>query len=268
MTNRNRTLVWIGSVLALACVYLWLFGIQTGFALQAWNIGRKVPEVKNTPRDLTDLSVNSSSGTSLSYFGYTFEIPWNDVDNAKSKKVGSMQVLAFHSGMAILVSSIPPRDFVKTVAGSTGGEETLRRTYGNEVTSSDYSFNRAMLSATPATVEILGSREDAARGFMLLLIKTMAMPLPASSGIYSIRTPHFQGFQFGDPRASSGKIIVDLWDDKGGIELHLACFGTCSAPHITQADVNRISESLARVAPVTATDSLAAPRDTIQASSR
>jgi hypothetical protein len=262
MTNRQRTLVWIGSIFAVACVYLWLFGIQTGFALQAWNVGRKLPEVKNTPRDLTDLSVNSSSGTHLSYFGYTFEIPWNDVDNAKSKKVGDMQVLAFQSGMAILVSSSPPRDFVKTVAGYTGGEETLRRTYGNEVISSDYSFNQAMLSATPAAIEILGSREDATRGFMLLLLKTMAMPLPAHSGMYSIRTPHFQGFQFGDPRSSSGKIVVDLWDDRGGIELHLACFGKCSAPHITQADVNRILQSVMRVVPVTATDSAAALQGT------
>jgi hypothetical protein len=206
--------------------------------------------------------VNSSSGTRLSYFGYTFEIPWNDVDNAKSKKVGAMQVLAFQSGMTILVSSIPPRDFVKTVAGYTGGEEALRRTYGSEVISSDYSFNQAMLSATPAAVEILGSREDATRGFLLLLLKTMAMPLPAHSGMYSIRTPHFQGFQFGDPRSSSGKTIVDLWDDKGGIELHLACFGTCSAPHITQADVNRILQSIMRVVPVTATDSPAALQGT------
>lgn len=262
MTNRKRTLVWISSILTLAFVYIWLFGVQTGFALQAWNIGRKLPEVKNSPRDLTDLSVNSSSGTHLSYFGYTFEIPWNDVDDAKSKKVGSMQVLAFHSGMAMIVSSIPPRDFVKTVAGYTGGGETLRRTYGNEVISSDYSFNQAMLSATPAAVKILGSREDATRGFMLLVLKTMAMPLPASSGIYSIRTPHFRGFQFGDPRHGAGKVIVDLWDEKGGIELHLLCFGKCSAPAITQADVNRISQSMVRNAPVTAPVSFVVPGET------
>jgi len=268
MANRKRTLTWIGSILALAFVYILLFGIQTGYAIQAWNTGRKLPEVKNTPRNLTDLSVNSAPGTRLSYFGYTFEIPWNDLDEAKSKKVGSMQVLAFHSAMAMIISSIPPRDFVKTVAGYTGGEETLRRTYGNEVISSDYSFNQAMLNATPATIEILGSREDATRGFMLLVLKTMAMPLPAHSGMYSIRTPHFHGFQFGDPRSSSGKIVVDLWDDRGGIELHLACFGTCSAPHITQADVNRISQSVMRVAPLTATDSPAALQGTSQASLR
>jgi hypothetical protein len=258
MTSRKRTFVWIRSILALACVYIWLFGVQTGFALQAWNVGRKLPEVKNAPRNLPDLSVNPSPGARLSYFGYTFEIPWNDIDDVKSKKVGSMQVLAFQSGMAIVISNIPPRDFVRTVAGHTGGEDSLGRTYGSEVISSDYNFNRAMLSATPSTVRILGSREDAARGFKLLLLKAMAMPLSGSSEIYSIRTSHFQGFQFGDPRASSGKIIIDLWDDKGGIEVHLACFGTCSAPQITQADVNRILQSVMRVVPVTATDSPAA----------
>jgi hypothetical protein len=252
MTNRKRTFVWIGSILALACVFIWLFGVQTGCVLQAWNIGRKVPEVKNTPRDLTDLSVNSSSGTRLSYFGYTFEIPWNDVDDAKSKKIGSMQVLAFHSGMAMVISSVSPREFVELIAKESGGEEVLRREYGAEIVSSDFNFYRVMLSTTPASVRVFGSRQDAISAFLLVFTKATSVPQPASSGIYSIHTPIFQGFQFGEPHHGAGKVIVDLWDEKGGIELHLLCFGKCSAPAITQADLNRISQSMVRTAPVTA----------------
>jgi hypothetical protein len=223
--------------------------MQIGFALEAGNIGRNVPLVKAVPVELKDFSIATAAGAELSYFGYAFEIPWDDLDASASKTVGTKQVIAFRSHMAMLISSLPPRNFVESVAKVAGGDEILRRNYGDSDVASDYNFTRAMLNSTPRSVSPFGSREAGARTSKLLLIKAVAVPSPGSSGTYLIRAPAFQGFQYGNPQSSPHKIILDLFDDKGGIEFVLACFGKCSVSPISQSDINRISQTVVRISP-------------------
>jgi len=89
---------------------------------------------------------------------------------------------------------------------------------------------------------------------MLLFIKALSLPQPASTGIYSLHTPKFQGFPFGDPIARPNRIQINLYDERGTAEITVACFAECSAS-ITQPDLNRISQSLVRVVPDSATTS-------------
>lgn len=49
---------------------LWFFGTQAFFVLEARNVVRKHPFVKNAPAELTDLSISQAPGMKLSYFGY------------------------------------------------------------------------------------------------------------------------------------------------------------------------------------------------------
>lgn len=114
---------------------------------------------------------------------------------------------------------------------------------------SDYNFQREMLSTTPRTVSPFCSREAGVHASMLLLMKVIAMPSQGSSGVFSTQSQYFRGFQHGDPRVSSSNFSVDLFDDEGGVEFILTCDGICSAPAITQADINRISQSLIRTPP-------------------
>ena len=46
---------------------------------------RRIPAVKIAAQALADYSVSNSPGTTLSYFGYEFEVPWN----ASFKQKGS-----------------------------------------------------------------------------------------------------------------------------------------------------------------------------------
>ncbi|MGA3300747.1 MAG: hypothetical protein ABSD87_11710 [Candidatus Acidiferrales bacterium] len=247
MSKRKQILVWAATSFAVLVAYACLFGVQTGFAFIAWRWGRQMPVTKTIPVDLTDLRINPAAGTNLTYLGFSFEIPWSDV--VESKTVGKMQLVRFRSGMVIIISRIPPRAFVTSVAEKAGGEQDLKRAYGDEVTSSDYNFYQMMLNTTPKSVKPFGSRQAATRSELILLIKAIAVPEPGESGIFSLRTSHFEGFQYGNPGVNPKRILIDLFDELGGTEIMVACGATGCSPPITQADLNRISQSLVRVVP-------------------
>ncbi len=88
MFRWKRVLTSLGIVVVACVTYLWLFGTQTFFALEAHYTARKLPFVRRIPVPLPDLSVSRVAGTTLSYFGYEFEVPWTDIDTEKTKIVG------------------------------------------------------------------------------------------------------------------------------------------------------------------------------------
>ncbi len=107
-------------------------------------------------------------------------------------------------------------------------------------------FFRLMLTTTPASVNAFSSREAASRNSTLLILKAIAMPDPGHSGIYSFHTPSFRGFQYGAPGNSRNMVVSDLFDDEGNAEFIF--FDVAGQPpHITQADINRATQSLKRV---------------------
>ena len=69
MSRWKRVLISFGIVIVACVIYLWLFGTQTFFVLEAHSAARKLPFVKLTPIELTDLSVSQEPGIMLSYFG-------------------------------------------------------------------------------------------------------------------------------------------------------------------------------------------------------
>jgi hypothetical protein len=85
---RWRILVSQGILVITSVAYLWFFGTQTFFVLEANNVARKLPFVKLTPVVLPDVAVSQKSGMNLSHFGYDFEVPWTDLDKEKTKIVG------------------------------------------------------------------------------------------------------------------------------------------------------------------------------------
>src|SRR2546429_6773060 len=84
MSTRGRILIGLFVVVLVCVAYLWFFGFQTLIALEARYLARKAPVVRVAPAQLRDFSISRSPGRKLSYFGYEFEVPWNDVDEAKS----------------------------------------------------------------------------------------------------------------------------------------------------------------------------------------
>jgi hypothetical protein len=247
MYKLKRLLVWLG-IAAIVGAYAWTFGPQTILTLMARYKYREIPAAGKTPVALPDLSVSSVAHKTVAYFGYEYELPWDDVDEEKSRTAETVHVhvTAFHSGNALWFSTFPARDFVKNVVEKTKlTPEQFRQAYGDEAFESDLGFVRTMLQITPRDMSPFMSEKQAGASTALLLIKAITVP-EADSGLFSIRTADFQGFQFGNPQSRPPRIREDLYADDGGIEfIFFQVPGT--APNVSQGEINRILQSVRKI---------------------
>lgn len=158
--------------------------------------------------------------------------------------MGKLQLVAFRSGNALLVSRGAPKEFVNDfVSMGKGDPANLRALYGEDVLQSDYSFKERILETTPDKVGLFTPRREAVRNAMLLILKGVMMH-SAESGIYRIRVGDFRGFQFGDPRSRPRSLEVEIYDDDGGMYFMFSQRGNSAEPPITQAEINGILQSL------------------------
>jgi hypothetical protein len=262
MSKRNRILIFLGIAIVVCGTYLWFFGFQTFLALEARNIARNTPVVKKIPVELPDLSISRTPGKKLSYFGYEFEVPWDDIDDAKSHIVGGNKaIIAFRSGNALSVWSGSPHEFVNTTLSSGKiNRDTFRQIYGDAALESDYSFHRIMLDATPDKITPFIPKEQAISKAMLLLIKVISLPSGADSGIFAMTAGDFHGFQFGLPQSSPRGVDVQLYSDNASLSF---IFGQkLNGPvFITQPDINRVVQTIHKVSAETAASlEMPAPR--------
>jgi hypothetical protein len=247
MSKFKRTLLAVGIAVALLGVYGWFFGFQTALALAVRYESRKLPDIAKTPIELADLAISTVPHKKVTYFGYEFEMPWDDVDESKDKTTGQIHVAAFRSGNAFWFSAFPPKDFVNEVMKSSKlSPQGFRQIYGDAAFESDYGFNKIMLQMTPSEITPFVSVRQAATGQLLLGIKAMSIP-KADSGIFSIQTPEFQGFQFESPQSRPFKIEDYLYSNEGGIDVMFFQKAGGSAPNISQAEINRVIQSIHKV---------------------
>ena len=97
----RRILTWFGISVALIVAYAWFFGVQTAIALEERYFGSKYPAVWQVPVELTDTSMSDSPGKKLSYLGCAFEVPWDDLDEQKTRLIGGWQT---HSQTRLSIS--------------------------------------------------------------------------------------------------------------------------------------------------------------------
>jgi hypothetical protein len=244
MPKSARILIILSSLSLATVAYIYLFGPQTFAAFLVRDWAHKLPDIEKTPMPLPDTSVSTTPHTKVSYFGYELELPWDDVKEAKSKTVGPIHITAFHSGNALWFSTFPPKNFVDLIMKESKLDpQRFRLIYGDEASESDYGFHKEMLQATPSQITPFVSRRRAVIGQILLLLKGTSMP-KADSGIFSIETPDFQGFQFENPEARPRRIVDDLYANDGGVEIMFFEKTDGTAPTVSQAEINRIIQSI------------------------
>jgi hypothetical protein len=246
MSTRARILIGLFVVLLLCVAYLWFFGFQTLILLEARYLTRKAPATKLAPAQLTDLSISRSPGRKLSYFGYEFEVPWNDVDEAKSGPIPDTNkaMIVFQSGNSLSVWHGSPRAFLNQVLSNDKiDQNTLRRIVGDEALQSDYALYRTLLQVTPDKMTPFQSQSDAANQALLLLVKGFCMPPGADSGVFAVSAGEFSGFQFGRAQNQSGEVSVRLFSATSS--LNFIFRQPAGGPvAISQPDVNRILQTL------------------------
>jgi hypothetical protein len=122
----------------------------------------------------------------------------------------------------------------------------FRQLYGDEALESDYAFYQKMLHLTPSQIGPFVSARQAVAGQVLLMVKAISMPR-AGSGIFSIQTPGFEGFQFENPQALPLRITDELYSDEGGVYVIFLQKVDGTAPTISQPEINRVIRSIRKV---------------------
>src|SRR5258708_9333274 len=171
----SRILIGLGVTVLVSGLYAWFFGFQTMMILGTRKIARKSAIGRQIQIALTDTYASQDPGTKLSYFGYDFEVPWDDLDQAKTKVYPNRVVLGFRSGKSLMFAKAPPRYFVNAVLDQMD-KESFRNVCGDAALQSDYAMWSLILETTPDKVTVFSSRQDTVTNSMLVLLKFVAIP--------------------------------------------------------------------------------------------
>jgi len=248
MPKWKRRLLWVSALVIVSVVYLWFFGVQTFFALQTRQIGRKMPIVSSVPVELQDLSVSNAKGEKLSFMGAEFEVPWDDIDEGKTRIAGNWVLINFRSGNSIILCVSPPDGFITGISKSKTPDPALFTTiYGPEVLRSDYALHKAIFETTPSQITLFTPANRAAGLSVVILIKAI-MPPTTDWAIYNIRSKDFKGFQLGNSVRRPKKMSLELYADDVAFEINITQNTGGTTPGITQAEINRIIQSAHKAA--------------------
>jgi hypothetical protein len=245
VSKNRRLLMWVGASIVFLGIFFRFFGSSVDL-LQTRYIAWKIPDVMKVPVELADRSVSTRVGKAATFGGYDFELPWDDVVESKTKNSGRMELVKFGSGKMLLISSSAPKEFVNGFFETARWDrEAFRQVYGERPVQSDYGMYRFLLNTTPSQVSFFSPRKDLTGCSMILMVKAMAMP-PMSSGLFSVETNRFAGFQYGDPRKNTSRVAVELFDGAGGVEFTFEAGKRDAGRWISQGEINRVMQSVQR----------------------
>lgn len=79
--------ILIGAVRIVAILAILFIAIRYAVNVSgSYDTVKELPATEKViPTDLKDKSVSNASGMKLSYFGYTFDVPWTDLDKTQTK---------------------------------------------------------------------------------------------------------------------------------------------------------------------------------------
>lgn len=259
LLRRILLTVFITLAVIIVCVR-WIAPI----ALSFYAARNALPVAKVVPAELQDKSVSETPGKKLSYFGYEFDLPWSDLDETqttlypKDKPDKSRVDLRFRSGLRVLVSAIPPRSWANEL--STDFKVPPQRV-ASSFGESDYRFVKTLYEFTPDKMNhwSLSLRVHDREEF-LLLVKSIALPRSAQTGIFNLQNQSYKGFQEGNPEVRQDDIIIHLFSDEGSIEMIFWQKEYRNPTGVSQPEINRIVQSLHGVTQVEAAASQIAKR--------
>lgn len=115
--------------------------------------------------------------------------------------------------------------------------------YGPDVLRSDYTLYKAIFETTPRQITLL-TPSNRAIGLMMVIILKAIMPPTTDWAIFNVHSQDFKGFQLGDPVRRPQKMCVQLVSDD--LELEISFYQNPKGPRppITQAELNRIIQSV------------------------
>lgn len=250
--------ILITLVVTLTFVFVGIYCISP-IALSFYGSSKAIPITRIVPADLKDLSVSSSNGAKLSYIGYEFDVPWNDLDGSKTllfpkdKLEKTRVILTFKSGLRLMATKCTPHEMADTFMHGDikMTPDAFAAVFGPKAVDSDYEFTKRVMEFSPDRMHhwSLGPPIHA-REEVLLVTKSMLPSKSAESGIFNVHNAIYQGFQQGNPEAPSAKqdgVLLTLYATSDTFEV---LFAQKESTHlITQPEINRIIQTLYRAEP-------------------
>jgi hypothetical protein len=249
----RRVLIAIATLVSVLAAIRWGFPIAVSFYA-----ARKAPAIARiTPNKLQDQTVSQAPGARLSYVGYEFEVPWADLDGSKTalypkdKPDKSKAILTFKSGLKLAITTPPAREYAAEFATDfKWSARTFEAVFGSGTAKSDYAFVNNVYRFTPNRMHHWSLSDGVHyRETTMLIIKSIIPTKAAESGIFEIENQNYKGFQQGDPRTRQDSLIINLYADDGSCEIAFQQKNYQSLTGVTQPEINRIIQSLHRIAP-------------------
>jgi hypothetical protein len=252
MSKWARKMLWgvaaFGGIVTVSVIYAWFFGTQTFFALQTRHMARRTPIVESVPIELEDLTVSTAKGKKLSFQGAEFEVPWDDIDGQKTRIAGKWAVIHFQSGRSIILCVGTSDMFLKGLSkDKTPDPEIFARIYGPQVLKSDYALYDALYKTTPSQIT-LTTPSNRAAGLGVILIVKAIMPPTTDWAIFRVQSNGAKGFQLGNPARRPKKRCLELFTEDAEYEINISQDGAGATPPITQAELNRIIQTVHKTA--------------------
>jgi hypothetical protein len=197
-----------------------------------------------------------AEGTTLSYYGYSFDVPWRAID--KERNQGRAVELVLKTGQTIRFYNpeYSDRNPIDSVASHVD-QNDFRLGFGPEVRESKYDQFKAVISATPSQLSPFCSHREFARTLVLLEIKGLWFEhSKAAKDIFSFETVDYRGFENSGLSDDWQNVTVDLFDkaDRHWFAITIEG-GAHSGVRLTQPEINRVIQSF-RVAPSSPTNPL------------
>jgi hypothetical protein len=197
---RSNKVTWIaGSVLLFALLVLGATHYGSQFFLY-YRVRRALPgadsygHLSTIPRPLVESGESLASGTSLSYFGCRFEVPWQEI--VLERNEGRWAEVQFKTGQTVKVSN-PNEFYVHGFISDYLGNSSIWETALKEgFPASKYDQFKAVLSSSPSQLSPFQSRPTFARTLVLISQKGLYFEHnPLKPEIFSFERPNLRGFE-------------------------------------------------------------------------
>lgn len=241
-------------VIALVVIVASVFYLAP-VALSFYAARKAVPITRVVPGELKTRTISQAKGVRLSYVGYDFEVPWNDLDQSKTllypkdKPAKTRAVLVFRSGLRVMVTSLRPRESAETWETEFQvPAQNVEAIFGPGSSTSDYIFTRSVYSFTPDHMHHWSVTPPVyARETVLLIAKSLMPSRPAGCGIFNVQTGDYRGFQQGNLDLDREGAIVTLFANDGGVEFLFDAVHYTNPAGLTQPEINRIVHTLRKI---------------------
>jgi len=181
----------------------------------------------SVPRPLADTTVSTAKGSTLSYYGYVFEVPWNKIEHEWDD--GWTVRIRFGTGQTIILNN--PEYFPSNPIGP-------------DIPESKYEQCKAIVSTIPSQWSPFRSHREFARVRRLLEIKGAWFEHnTAAPDIFSFSTNYYRGFEFSGLSHDWQHVTVNFFDTKDRW-LQINILGDAgNHVRLTQSEINRLIQS-------------------------